>query len=313
MTYNGLDIFEKTEHLVWNLTVHMRRVRLARPRFFHSHCRWRDLPLLGIFLLIMLILVLRQKALRYFNKLSTYSEVDTLADFDWTRIETAGTSLVHVRNGGMHHHKVWILQFDEKWQVGLSELPLRDSCSRSLGAVETNVPSGAPVALAVNETVERVRRNDRVAPLIPLGRPFQLNYRKEREIVHVFALVMKGVFPRQPTGKFDHVLQPVDLIKETSWALNISNTRLSRRMIRKYCTKERAMWLRRAVSYAIRKLKMKGIVPKSNPMKGAKFNEAACCRQNVDATEDLQECGLQCDRDGLYNIISIFTDFDAYT
>lgn len=62
----------------------------------------------------------------------------------------------------------------------------------------------------------------------------------------------------------------------------------------------------RAVVYAMRRFKLKGIVPKSNPINGAKFNEAICCKEDIDSTEDLRQCALPCDGMGLFNIWRMF-------
>ncbi|CDF38738.1 unnamed protein product [Chondrus crispus] len=271
-----------------------------------SRSKWRDTLLFGILLLVVGLLLFSQQGLHYFSTIPTFAGIDTVSNSNWTRVATTSASLTHVYQDNLLHHKVWIVPFDDMWHIGLSELAWRDSCRGSLGAVESHVTSGASIASVVSEVAGRMRRMSRVGPLIPLGRPFLLKRGSEQEVVHVFALIVQDVFSRrQQQSSFTQVIKPVQLMQDTSTPAHTSEE-WSKQMQQNYCSAERARWLGRAVSYAMRRFNLKGLVPKSNPMEDARHNDALCCRRDIDETEDLLHCALPCDGEGLYNIISRF-------
>lgn len=271
-----------------------------------SQAKLRDSAMLPALLVIAVFFFFQKQGMTRMPQLPTFVQVDTLSEANWTHIETPKLSLTRVHYAGLLHHKVWIVPFDEMWHIGLSERSPRDTCPGTFGPVEAHITSGASVSSAVSEVAGRVKRNRRVAPLMPLGRPFLLEYGNDREVVHVFALLVQGVFPQRSRSWFPRVLKPVQFIKETAPAGNTSAPRAVRAMEEQYCYPKRARWLARAVSYAMRRFKLKGIVPTSNPMDGASFDEAICCHADIDRTEDLTQCALKCDDTSMYNIISVF-------
>lgn len=272
-----------------------------------SQTRWRDSPILPGVLIVAVFFFFQQQGLTRMPQVPTFVQVDTLSESNWTQVETPNLSLTRVHYAGLLHHKVWILPFDEMWHMGLWERSPRDTCSGTFGPVEAHITSGASVSSAASEVAARVRRNRRVAPLMPLGRPFLLESGKDREVVHVFALLVQGVFPQRSNAWFKRVVKPVQFIKETSFAdKRSSESEAMKGLKEKYCSVERARWVGRAVSYAMRRFKVKGFVPISNPMDDATYDEGICCREDIDSTEDLRLCGIKCDAEGLYNIISMF-------
>lgn len=247
--------------------------------------------------MITIMLMIKNFGVQRMPQIPSFVMVDTLSESNWTQVEVSKLSLPRVHHGGLLHHKVWILPFDEMWHIGLQQRSEHDSCSGSFGPVESHVTSGATVASAVSEMAGRLRRNRKVAPLVPLGRPFLLENGGDREIVHIFALVVQGVFPTRGRKWFNRVMKPVKFVQDAQ-SVGIDGGA--------YCSKERAEWMARAVSYAMRRFKLKEFKPKSNPMDEADAEEAICCKNSVDMSEDLEECGLNCNSPDMFNIISMF-------
>lgn len=273
--------------------------------FSPPQARWRDSPYLPALLILSIFFVMHKQGLTRLPQLPNFVQVDTFSENNWTQVEVPKMSLTRVHQAGLLHHRVWILPFDEMWHVALSEKSVHDTCAGALGAVEAHVTAGATIASAASDVAGRVRRSRRVAPLLPLGRPFVLQEGSDRELVHVFAMVVQGVFPRGNRKWFSRVMQPVAFVRETAKAVEKFDTGTGTGTV-KFCSKERAEWLGRAVAYAVRRFKLKGFVPRSNPMDDAQFDEAICCNGDIDTTEDLEQCGRECNKDGVYNIVSVF-------
>lgn len=270
-----------------------------------SQARWRDSPVLPAVLIIAVFFLFQQQGLTRLPQLPTFVQVDTLSESNWTEVETPKLSLTRVHFAGLLHHKVWILPFDEMWQLGLWERATGDTCEGKVGPVEAHITSGASVSSAASEIAGRVKRNRKVAPLMPVGRPFLLESGTDREIVHVFALIVQGVFPQRSSAWFKRVVKPVKFIQETSSAIDEGPEGV-KSLEKQYCSVERSRWLSRAVSYAMRRFKAKGFVPKSNPMDDARIDERICCEERIDSTEDLEQCGIRCDAEGVHNILALF-------
>ena len=251
--------------------------------------------------------MLRNHGFAGFSSASPFEHVDTLLEQNWTQIESTRVSIARVHHEGILHQKVWILPFDEMWHLGLSYVPRTESCN-TLGAVETHVTSGSNVAIAASEAAGRVKKGRRVASLIPLGRPFMFKDGSEREIVHMFALPVQGVFPERNHKWFPRVVKPVQYVQELESLLNKSDLAETGTITSPLCASIRAKWVIRGISYALRRFHIKGLVPKSNPMNYARYNDPICCKVDVDKMEDLTDCGLNCEEPGLYNIISYFPE-----
>lgn len=265
--------------------------------------KWRDSPVLPVLLIATFFLVVQKYGFVSMPQMPTFVMVDTFSESNWTRVEVPNLSLTRVHHSGLLHNKIWIVPFDEMWHVGLSQRTQQEVCPGAYGPIESHVTSGATVESAASELAGRVRRNRRVAPLLPLGRPFLLEDGQDREVIYAFGMAIQGVFRQRSTRWFPRVMKPVPLIQETK-IVTKNASKLARN--EEFCTADRAKWLARAVSYAVRRFKLKGFIPKSNPMDDARYDEAICCREEIDETEDLTQCGLECDRSGLYNILSTF-------
>lgn len=259
--------------------------------------------MLLVLLSVSVLLLLQKNGLAGTSQWPELVMVDTISESNWTNVEVPKLSLPRVHRGGLLHRKVWIIPFDEMWHLGLSKRSAEETCAGSYGPIESHVTSGASVASAASEIAARVKRNRRVAPLMPLGRPFLLQEGHDREVIHTFALLVQGTFLERSHTWFPRVLKPVQFIREAGTTANISSTVELQAASKRFCTPKRALWMTRAVAYAMRRFKLKGIVPKSDPMNDAKHNEAICCREEVASTEDLEQCALQCDGTGLYNIL----------
>ena len=271
-----------------------------------SSPKLRETPFYTSLLLLCLFFYTQRNSFKRLPRSSQLVYVDTLDEKNWTTISSSKISLSRVHNSGYLHHKVWILPFDEMWQVGLSKVYTTRDCPNAAGALEMHVTSGASVASAASEIASRIRRGRRVAPLIPLGRPFLIHDGADREIVHVFAMLIEGVFPIHSKNWFARVIKPVQLIRESSTLHEVASQGATGSIGEKFCTIQRMNYLTRSVSYAMRRFKLKGFVPKTNPMSEAKYNEKICCRENIDETENLERCGLPCDQQGLFNILTVF-------
>lgn len=213
--------------------------------------------------------------------------------------------MTRVHQSGLLHQKVWVIAFDEMWQVGLTHLPENTYCPNGIGAAEAHVPSGATVASTAIDLAANLRRSRRAAPLQPLGRPFLLINGSDRETVHIFGLVVQGIFPQRSREWFTRTFKPAAFVREASIILDSADG--SDDVIGDgFCSKERLQWLVRSVSYAMRRFHLKGFTPKSNPLDDARYNDNICCREDIDTTEDLATCARPCDGENMYNILSHF-------
>ncbi|KAI0563237.1 hypothetical protein FGB62_44g111 [Gracilaria domingensis] len=214
-------------------------------------------------------------------------------------------SLTRVHNSALLHRKVWVIPFDEMWQLGLRDAP-QEECPNALGALAKHVLSGETVEETAGDLANHIKKYRRVTALHRLGKPFILTQGTDREIVYAFALPLRGVFPRKKKKWISQVMKPVDFVQHTNLLLRSPRDQADTRLREHFCSRERGEWMLRAIAYALRQFHIKGMVPRSNPMDNAAFNDTMCCKTDVDTSLDLSMCGIACDEPGLYNILSYF-------
>lgn len=246
--------------------------------------------------------------LRSFSQLTTLPSllyVDIISETNWSSTQTSKLSLARAHTAGLLHRKVWVVPFDEMWQLGLSDVS-QEGCPQAIGAFTRHVLSGETAASTASELAHDIRKRRRVAELHPLGKPFLLAHGSDREIIHAFALPVQGVFPRKVKKWFAQVIKPVDFVQHTSTLLMSKSENARNLLVRQFCSKEHTEWMLRMIAYALRLFHVRGIIPKSNPMDNVAFNDTMCCNADVRVSHDLRMCGIPCDQKGLYNIISYF-------
>ncbi|PXF42090.1 hypothetical protein BWQ96_08196 [Gracilariopsis chorda] len=266
---------------------------------------WLTSPLLPATIIIVVLLASQLRSFSQLKSLPSLLYVDIVSETNWSATHSSKLSLARAHTSGLLHRKVWVVPLDEMWQLGLSDAS-QEGCPQAMGAFTRHVLSGESTASTASELAHDIRRGRGVTELHALGKPFLLVHGSNREIVHAFALPVQGVFPRKGKKWFTQVIKPVDFVQHTTTLLMSNSEQAGDLLLRHFCSKEHAEWMLRMVAYALRLFHVRRLIPKSNPMDNVAFNDTLCCKADVRVSHDLRMCGIPCDQNGLYNIISYF-------
>lgn len=258
-------------------------------------------------LVILLIIAVayftwRKSTMSFIPSVQPLLHIDALSETNWSTIHAAHVPLPRAHRDGLLHRKVWLLPFDELWQIGLSSSTQCPSIPHP--AVDAHVPAGMSVSDSASQLATKLTRGRRATALLPVGRPFVLATSDNRELVHVFALMVEGVFPRR---WFKTISRPVTLVRVVAAAMNpavAAGAKVAESG--DSCDSPTARWMAASVAYAVRRFIAKRFIPRSNPVHGARFDEPLCCRADMDEAEDLRLCGVSCARGDVTNVLAHF-------